>query len=165
MVQWYDASLPRTRPGFDSRLVHSFLPKLHKSMPHPLLGFVVGSSILATLPFLLTVARLPPAVMNYTYRDYSLAAPLYLGAMSALAVWLAGAPLGLGSPSGGRVGLRAAMLAVSIVSPLIVVALAWTVSSYNFDTPSQWAAYAARLTLKHMAVYNLVVLPLILALQ
>lgn len=126
-------------------------------MPHPLLGFVVGSSILTTLPFLLTVARLPPEVMNYTYRDYSLAAPLYLGAMSALAVWLGGPPF--------RLGLRAAVLLVSIASPLIVVALAWGVGSYNFDTPSQWAAYATRLVAKHMAVYNLVVLPLILALQ
>lgn len=121
--------------------------------PHPLLGFLVGSSILTTLPFLLTVARLPPDTINYTYRAYSLAAPLYLGAMSALAVWLAGAP---------GVGLRAAMLAVSILSPLIVVALAWGLGTYNYE-PAQWRAYALRLTLKHMAVYNLVVLPLIVA--
>lgn len=119
----------------------------------PLLGFLVGSSITATFPFFWRVARIPPNQLNYSYTTYTLVAPLYLGAMTALAVHL-----------GNSMGLRRAMLLVSVASPLIVIAIAWGMRAYNFGTTWQWVAYGARLIVKHMLVYNLVIYTLLRAL-
>lgn len=122
--------------------------------PSPLLGFVVGSSIAVLLPFFWSVSRMPDGFKNYSYATYTMIAPVYLGLMTALAVWLS-----------RWWGLRAAVAAISVASPLIVVAFAYFTGSYNYGTAQEWGSYGAGIILKHMLVYNIVIYGLLTALS
>ena len=107
-------------------------------------SFVIGSSYITLLPFLTTVIRLEN--INYTYGSYSLIAPLYLGLMNMLSLYLS-KKLDL--------TLRKRMLMIGIISPLIVILISYMLKTYNFEG-YEWIIYGIRLVIKHLMVYNII---------
>lgn len=116
-------------------------------MSNYLQSFIVGSSFPVLFPFFAAVARLPSSIKNYTYEDYTLLAPLYLGLMNVLATYL-----------GERFDLspRQRYVLVGVISPLIVIAIAYSLRSYNY-TQCEWIRYSLMLIVKHFLVFNVIV--------
>ncbi len=110
-------------------------------------SFVIGSTYLTTLLFFLTVRNIPDTVKNYSYEDYTLIAPLYLGLMNTLSLYLSKVY---------NLSLRQRLVLIGLISPLIVISFAYSSSVYNF-TMEEWVRYAFRLMLKHFAIYNIVI--------
>lgn len=112
-------------------------------------SFVIGSSIIVMIPFLLGVmAAEQKNTTQYNYKTYSIIAPIYIGAFTVLAWWLR-----------NWVGfsLRKSLLTVSIISPTLVVAIAYSIKAYNFTTKKEWLWYAARIYFKHFIVFNIII--------
>lgn len=109
-------------------------------------AFVVGSSFVTLLHFFLSVMKISEEVRNYSYEDYTLIAPLYLGLMNMFGLWLA-----------RQLGLTGEWryLLIGLISGLIVATIATVSKSYNF-TPDRWAKYYTYIVLKHIATYFLI---------
>lgn len=109
-------------------------------------AFLVGSSAHATLPFFATVAAYPPGMMRFRYRDYTLVAPLYLGAMNAAGKYLSN-QMGF--------GLLGRILLTWIMSASIVSAIITTMPAYTFTTPAQWRVQYWGVFRAHLLVQSL----------
>ena len=107
----------------------------------PLLAFLIGSSYPVFVSFFLSVQNRPDSLMNYTFKDYSLIAPLYLGLMNVLGLCL--------FPKNRFVW-------TGILSGLTVATVATLMDSYNF-TQAQWNQYYLRILLKHFFTFNVVI--------
>jgi hypothetical protein len=110
-------------------------------------AFVIGSSILVVLPHFLAVANLDPATMNYTYEDYTLAAPMYYGILNMLSLYLALA---------FHFSRRQRYLLIGTLSPLFVISMSYFFKTYTYQG-AQWLRYGLGLFAKHFLIWNLVV--------
>lgn len=110
-------------------------------------AFVIGSSILVVLPHLYAVANLDEAKLNYTYKQYSFAAPIYYGIMNMISLYLA-IVLQLDS--------RNRYLLIGTVSPLIVISFSYFFKTYDYSNP-EWLRYGIGLFMKHFLIWNVVV--------
>ena len=107
-------------------------------MVFPLIcAFAVGSSIVAIWPFFLSVGRIPPDRRSYSYRWYSLAAPLYLGLVAAL-MWYLGSPW------------------PALLSPLFVLGLALWQRAYPPERLYSWRYVATLLTVHYLVLLGIV---------
>ena len=110
-------------------------------------AFIIGSSFLVVLPFISKVASLDESDMNYTYKTYSFIAPLYLGVMNMVSLYLA---------DQFDLSLRERFLLIGTISPLIVASFAYLTDKYNFTQP-EWIGYAVRLWFKHFLTFNVAI--------
>ena len=112
-------------------------------------SFVIGSSIIVMLPFLLGVLnRRDRGETKYSYENYSIIAPIYLGLMAVIAYWFR---LYLG------MSLRESLLLISVISPTIVFLIVYFNSLYNFTTTEEWCEYALNIYFKHFLIFNIVI--------
>jgi len=106
-------------------------------------SFIVASSGIVFLPFFIAVSRIDTSKRNYTYLQYTIVAPIYLGLMNMLG----GA---LFSDSKYR------YILTGLISGITVAIIATLLKSYNY-TPEQWRKYYLYIVLKHIAVFGIVV--------
>ena len=107
--------------------------------------FVVGSTFLVVLPFYLTVMNLQNK--NYSYEDYSLIAPAYLGMMNVVS--------GIVQREYNLTD-RERYIMIGLISPPIVITFARYYNTYNF-TDTEWLNYSVRLIAKHFLLFNVVI--------
>lgn len=106
-------------------------------------SFIIGSSLPVFALFFLAVRKIDPLVRNFSYQDYTLIAPLYLGLMNLL-----GGILFSGTHRYLYTGLLSG----------VVVALAATLfKSYNFETNKRWYQYYLYIILKHIIVFSVII--------
>tara|TARA_R100001163_G_scaffold41949_1_gene31725 strand:+ start:2170 stop:2538 length:369 start_codon:yes stop_codon:yes gene_type:complete len=105
--------------------------------------FVIGSSYLVFLHFFLSVQNLKSEVMNYTFNQYSLIAPLYLGLMNAI---------------GGILfsGNEYRYLYSGLLSGSIVAIYATISKSYNYSK-EEWIKYIIYIIGKHLFTYFVII--------
>lgn len=108
-------------------------------------SFVIASSWLATFPFFYAVGHLENK--NYTYFDYSLIAPVWLGFWSMVSLWLA-RRMGWSS--------RVRFLVLSVITYFLSLGLVWWFDAYQYDQEG-WNKYYLRLALRHFFLWNLVI--------
>lgn len=110
-------------------------------------AFVIGSSLMVVIPHLYAVANLDETKMNYTYKQYSFAAPLYYGIMNMISLYLALI---------FQLTPRNRYLLIGTISPLIVISFSYIVKTYDYSN-SEWIRYAFGLFLKHFLIWNIIV--------
>lgn len=109
-------------------------------------SFVIGSSLPVFLHFFLSVQQIEKGTKNYTYAEYTIIAPIYLGLMNMLSLYL-----------GTRFNwsLHKRLLVTSILSILIVNTATRLSNSYNFSD-TEWLRYTVRVSLMHLFTFNIV---------
>jgi hypothetical protein len=110
-------------------------------------SFVIGSSFPVFVIFFLVVMNISTNTKNYTYENYTLIAPIYLGVMNMLALYLA---------NEFELSLRMRYIIIGIISPLVVIMFAYITHSYNFNG-EEWRKYAATLVVQHFLIFNIIV--------
>ena len=104
--------------------------------------FVIGSSWPVVIGLFLNNTRLK--WKNYSYEQYTYLAPLYLGAVNALSVWLAGSKMDPGKR----------LLYTGLVSAAFVVTLSMCMKTYPYNTVGEWSAYALRIAVLHLILFR-----------
>jgi len=110
-------------------------------------AFVVGSTFLVLAPFYYKVSSLSNQIKNYSYKDYTLIAPIYLGIMNMLSLLLART---------FNLSWNERFFYIGILSPLIVIMIVKYLESYNFSN-EEWKQYYIILIAKHFIIFNVVV--------
>lgn len=103
--------------------------------------FIVGSSVIVFLPFFLAVSRIPRKDRNYTYIQYTLVAPIFLGLMNVI---------------GGILFPKYRYVLTGLLSGITVAIIASLLNSYNY-TSLQWHEYYIRIILKHVLVFGIII--------
>ncbi len=109
-----------------------------------LLAFIIGASWPVSLLFFLVATRIKK---NYRYDHYTFIAPVYLGAMNMLSLWIA---------KKFNLSLRMRYIVIGIISPLISLTFGITAKIYD-KTPQEWFKYAIMLITKHFVIFNIIV--------
>ncbi len=111
-------------------------------------SFIIGTSLLVVLQFYLSVRHISDTVKNYSYKNYTIIAPLYFGIMNALSLYV-----------GKKYGwsLRERLFYTSIFSGLFVPLFTYATKSYNFKNISEWVTYAIKVFIRHFITYNLII--------
>lgn len=110
-------------------------------------SFIIGSSWLVFVLFFLSVMRISNKIRNYSYKSYTIIAPLYLGLMNTFSLYLA---------RRFNLTMRQRYVVIGLISPIIVIIFAKITSAYNF-TASEWFRYSLRIIIKHFLIFNIIV--------
>lgn len=111
-------------------------------------AFVIGSSCFVFFPYFFVVSQFRKGEINYTYRDYTFIAPLFLGLLNVTSLILA---------ESFNLSCRFRFFMTSIVAPLFVTAFAMCFHCYNYKTVSDWGGYVLKLFFLYFFVWNVVV--------
>ena len=111
-------------------------------------SFVIGSSLPVYILFFLSQINANRENFNYSYKNYVLLAPLYLGLINMVSLWLA---------KMFSLSLRGRYLLIGILSPIIVFLIARTWKAYKFSGSDVWWKYFGGLLLAHFLVFNIIV--------
>lgn len=109
-------------------------------------SFVIGSSFPVFILFFLAVRNISNDTKNYSYDDYTIVAPIYLGTMNVISLYLSNYL---------NLSLRERYLLIGIISPIIVIVFGRLINSYNY-TNEEWLKYSIRLIIKHFTIYNVI---------
>lgn len=109
-------------------------------------AFVIGSCYLVFFPFFLTVGAADEKQLNYTYKDYTFVAPLYLGFMNIISLFFANTY---------ALSRRMRYVLFGSISPLIVISFSYLFQTYNYSN-ERWVSYALGLFIKHFLMFNVV---------
>lgn len=110
-------------------------------------AFVIGSCYLVFFPHFLAVGAADETLLNYTYKQYTFVAPLYLGLMNLISLFFANTFL---------LSRRMRYLLFGSISPFIVISFSYLFQTYNYTT-QQWMNYGVGLFLKHFFIFNIVI--------
>lgn len=110
-------------------------------------SFIIGSSYPSFILFFLAVKNIQKNIKNYTYTNYTLVAPVYLGIMNILSLYFA---------QSFNLSLRNRFMIVGLLSPLIVATFAKFTNSYNY-TSKQWKEYYAHIFTEHFLIFNMII--------
>lgn len=110
-------------------------------------AFVIGSSFLVFFPHFLAVASADEKELNYTYKQYTVVAPIYLGLINMISLFIA---------TTFNLSRRVRYLLFGSVSPLIVVSFSYLFKTYNYSY-ERWITYAVGLFIKHFAIFNIII--------
>ena len=105
--------------------------------------FVIGSSYLVFLPYFYSVYNIRKT-KNYSYYNYTLAAPIWLGVWNVLSLIIA---------EHFNLTMRKRFLLVSILSSISIMIIATLMKSYNF-TKKEWLDYYFHIFIKYLFVWN-----------
>lgn len=109
-------------------------------------SFVIGSSFPVFIQFFISVS-LMNKVRNYSYESYTLIAPLYLGLMNMLSLYI-------GNKYNLLLGRR--LFYTSIISPIIVILFVTLNKSYNF-TNAERNKYYCIIFIKYFIAFNIII--------
>lgn len=113
-------------------------------------SFVIGSSLPAVAAFFYGVSEVPDDIRNFSYKRYSLMAPLYLGLVNVLIFTLV---------QKYKWPLRKTYAIVSIISGLLVPTYAKWIGVYNVDEDT-WTRIRILVLLMHIFTFNIVIVNL-----
>jgi hypothetical protein len=105
-------------------------------------SFIIGSSLPVFLPFFLSVQNIDPHTKTYSYQNYTIIAPIYLGLMNVIGAYLFNGP--------NR------FLYTGFLSGLTVSFIASYLNVYNY-TILEWSNYYFYIILKHVLTFAIVV--------
>ncbi len=108
--------------------------------------FIIGSSFPVFVSFFLKVQTIPDSIKNYTYQQYTIIAPIYLGFMNVLA---------------GFFNKKYRYLLIGIISPTGVCLYSYMNKTYNFNN-KEWINYFIRIYIKHFITFNIIIKNLML---
>ncbi len=109
--------------------------------------FIIGSSIIVLLSFYIMVYHYHPK-KNYSYFNYSIAAPIYLGFYNVI-INLVG--------NHYNWSLKKRYFIFSIISWMTTITISTNLNSYNFNS-QEWLKYYFRLLIKYLILWNLIII-------
>ncbi len=110
-------------------------------------AFVIGSSYLVFFPHFLAVGMADEKQLNYTYKQYTFVAPLYLGLMNMISLFFANTY---------NLSRRTRYILFGSISPLIVSSFSYLFQTYNYST-EKWIIYVIGLFSKHFLIFNIII--------
>ena len=111
-----------------------------------LLHFLIGSSWFVTLQFFTAVNRLR-SKKNYSYFDYTIVSPIYLGFWNIISAIIA---------KKFNLSLRKRFLIITPMTYIASILISKKFKSYNF-TNEEWGKYYIILFMKHFIMWNIII--------
>ena len=111
-------------------------------------AFVIGSSFLVFLPYFLAVRQFDPKLINYRFAEYAFIAPVALGIMNMVSLFIANT-FGLSR--------RVSLFLISVIAPMCVLLFAKFANMYNYKNAREWVNYTWKLILLYLFAWNIVV--------
>lgn len=115
-----------------------------------LLYFLTGSTILTTLHFLISVQNIPYNLKNYSYYNYSILAPFFLGIFNIIGYILS---ILLNLNKNGIIRY----LVTAILTSTIVFYISYNYDAYNFTKKEEWLNYYITILAKHILTYVVII--------
>jgi len=118
-------------------------------MPNQYLrAFVIGSSFFVFIPYFIAVKSFDKRLVNYSYENYTLYAPIGLGLYNVLSLYIA---------NQFNLTKRNRFFLISLLAPTLVVLTVYFLKAYNYTTIQQWFNHIWKLYLLYFIVFNFVV--------
>jgi hypothetical protein len=111
-------------------------------------AFVIGSSFFVFIPYFIAVRTFDKKLVNYSYENYTLYAPIGLGLYNVLSLYIA---------NKFNLTKRNRFLLISLLAPTLVVLTVYFLKAYNYTTIQQWFNHIWKLYLLYFVVFNFVV--------
>jgi hypothetical protein len=111
-------------------------------------AFVIGSSFFVFIPYFIAVKSFDKKLLNYSYENYTLFAPIGLGLYNVFSLYIA---------NKFNLTKRNRFLFISILAPTLVVFSVYFLKAYNYNTMQQWCNHIWKLYLLYFIVFNFVV--------
>jgi Na+-transporting NADH:ubiquinone oxidoreductase subunit NqrB len=116
-------------------------------MVNYLRAFVIGSSLFVFILFFITVYKIDPNKRNYTYLEYTIIAPIYLGFINMFALWISNT---------FNLSRRKKYLYMSIIAPLFIIFYVYSNNIYSFSL-NEWIEYVLGIFLLYLFVFNIII--------
>jgi hypothetical protein len=111
-------------------------------------AFVIGSSFFVFIPYFLGVRYLSEQkLLNYSYENYTLYAPIGLGLYNVFSLYIA---------NKFSITKRNTFLLLSILAPTVVALSVYFLKLYKYTTIQQWFNHIWKLYLLYFVVFNFV---------
>lgn len=110
-------------------------------------SFVIGSSFFVFVLFFLAVGAFQPKYLNYSYKSYTFIAPVGLGVMNMVSLFIS---------NYFGVSRRLAIFIISLVAPVCVLIFVKQMHFYNY-TLKDWFSHIWMMFLLYSFVWNIVV--------
>lgn len=110
-------------------------------------SFVIGSSYLVFFPHFLAVGLSDEKLLNYTYKQYTFVAPIYLGVMNMISLFFA---------NQYSLSRRMRYVVFGSISPFVVSSFAYIFKTYNYSM-ERWLLYSIGLFIKHFLIFNIII--------
>ena len=110
-------------------------------------AFVIGSSCLVFLPYFWCVSRFKKEDFNFSYIPYTFLAPVALGLMNMLSLFLA---------KQFNLSKKNRFLLISILGPTFIASVIIFLKIYNY-TRKEWASHLVSLYVFYFIIWNLIV--------
>lgn len=115
-------------------------------MENGLLSFIIGSSLLVIFLFYMRVAKIQDK--TYSYVEYTLLAPLYLGVMNYI---------GFNLQKHLGWSLRKRMLVIGLSSGLFVYLINYFLNTYPKFNKQEWRQYFFQIMVLHFLLFNIII--------
>lgn len=119
-------------------------------MSEYLRAFVIGSSYLVFFPHFLAVGMSDNKQLNYSYKEYTFVAPVYLGLINMISLYFANIY---------NLSRRMRYVIFGSISPLLVSSFSLIFQTYNY-TNERWIIYVIGLFIKHFLIFNIIIFSL-----
>jgi hypothetical protein len=110
-------------------------------------AFVIGSSFFVFIPYFIAVRSFDKKLLNYSYENYTLFAPIGLGLYNVLSLYISNKM---------NITKKYSLLLISIIAPTLVAILVYNLKLYNYTTITQWFNHIWKLYLIYFIVFNFV---------
>ena len=108
--------------------------------------FIIGSSFIVILPFYYAVYN-SRKEKNYTYYNYTLVAPIWLGLWNVISLILA---------RHFKLSMRNRFLLVSFISSVMIMIISTYFKTYDFSK-DEWIKYYIEIFIKYLIIWNILV--------
>jgi len=111
-------------------------------------AFIIGSSFFVFIPYFVAVRSFDKKLLNYSYENYTLYAPIGLGLYNVVSLYIA---------NKFNLTKRNRFLLISILAPTLVAIGIYTRKAYNYNTIQEWFNHIWKLYLLYFVVFNFIV--------
>jgi len=111
-------------------------------------AFVIGSSFFVFIPYFIAVRSFDKNLLNYSYENYTLFAPIGLGLYNVFSLYIA---------NKFNLTKKNRFLLISILAPTLVAFSVYILKAYNYTSMQQWVNHIWKLYLLYFIVFNFVV--------
>jgi hypothetical protein len=109
-------------------------------------AFVIGSSFFVFFLFFFFVSQFDPKKFHYPYKNYTLIAPLFLGIMNMVALWI---------ERTWHLTRRMKYFIVSILAPLCVLTVVYLANIYTY-TRADWISHIISMFIVYSFICNVI---------
>ena len=109
-------------------------------------AFVIGSSFYVFFLFFFAVSRFDPKKFHYSYKKYTFLAPVGLGIMNMIALWMART---------WNLTRRMKYFVASLLAPVCVLAYVYISKVYTY-TKADWITHIVGMFLLYSFVFNII---------